>query len=33
MDYKNVQVPAEGAKISIQDGKLHVPDNPIIPFV
>ncbi|MRR30766.1 NADP-dependent isocitrate dehydrogenase, partial [bacterium] len=33
MPYKNVTVPAGGAKISIQDGKLHVPDNPIIPFV
>jgi isocitrate dehydrogenase len=26
-------VPEGGAKISIQDGKLQVPDNPIIPFV
>ena len=25
--------PAGGAKISIQNGKLHVPDNPIIPFI
>jgi isocitrate dehydrogenase len=33
MEYKNVQVPVEGAKISIQDGQLQVPDNPIIPFV
>jgi isocitrate dehydrogenase len=33
MAYTNVKVPAGGAKISIQDGKLQVPDNPIIPFV
>jgi isocitrate dehydrogenase len=25
--------PAQGAKISIEDGKLIVPDNPIIPFI
>ncbi len=28
-----VKVPAGGAKISIKDGKLQVPDNPIIPFI
>jgi isocitrate dehydrogenase len=33
MAYTNVTVPEGGAKISIQDGKLQVPDNPIIPFV
>src|SRR5512133_794653 len=33
MAYTNVKVPEGGAKISIQDGKLHVPDHPIIPFV
>ena len=33
MAYTNVKVPDGGAKISIQDGKLQVPDNPIIPFV
>ena len=33
MAYTNVKVPADGAKISIKDGKLQVPDNPIIPFV
>src|SRR5512134_3813160 len=33
MDYKNVTVPAGGEKISIQNGKLQVPDNPIIPYV
>jgi isocitrate dehydrogenase len=33
MEYKNVTVPVRGAKISIQDGKLQVPDNPILPYV
>ncbi|HEY5729853.1 MAG TPA: NADP-dependent isocitrate dehydrogenase [Anaerolineales bacterium] len=33
MDYQNVKVPEGGAKISIKEGKLQVPDNPIIPFV
>jgi isocitrate dehydrogenase len=33
MGYKNVVVPKDGAKISIKDGKLQVPDNPILPFI
>ncbi len=33
MAYTNVKVPPGGAKISIKNGKLQVPDNPIIPFV
>jgi isocitrate dehydrogenase len=33
MAYKNVKVPEGGAKILIKDGKLQVPENPIIPFV
>lgn len=33
MAYTNVKVPAGGASISIKDGKLDIPDNPIIPFV
>lgn len=32
-DYEHVIVPEGGAKVSIQDGKLQVPENPIIPFV
>ena len=28
-----ISPPAEGAKITIHDGKLTVPDNPIIPFI
>ena len=30
---KHIQVPAQGQKITMQDGKLNVPDRPIIPFV
>jgi len=33
MAYTNVVVPELGSKITIQNGKLNVPDNPIIPFV
>ncbi len=34
MAYKTTQVPAGGAKISMgADGKLNVPDNPIIPYI
>ncbi len=33
MTYKDIQIPAGGAKITQADGKLQVPDNPIIPFV
>src|SRR5512135_3153749 len=33
MAYTNVKVPAGGAKITIEAGKLQVPDHPVIPFV
>src|SRR5688572_30077320 len=33
MAYTNVKVPEGGSRISIKDGKLDVPDHPIIPFV
>ena len=33
MSYENVLVPDNGAKVSIENGNLNVPDNPIIPFV
>jgi len=33
MPYKNIKVPADGAKVGIKDGKLQVPDRPIIPFI
>src|SRR5580658_3819276 len=29
----HIQIPAGGAKITISNGKLHVPDQPIIPFI
>jgi isocitrate dehydrogenase len=29
----HVKVPAEGAKVTIKDGKLQVPDRPILPFI
>ncbi len=28
-----IEVPADGAKITISDGQLKVPDNPIVPFI
>ncbi|CAI8015880.1 Isocitrate dehydrogenase [NADP] [Geodia barretti] len=31
--YLHVNVPAEGAKVTLSDGELQVPDNPIIPFI
>ncbi|NQV37626.1 MAG: NADP-dependent isocitrate dehydrogenase [Candidatus Marinimicrobia bacterium] len=31
--YKYVTVPEQGQKITAKDGKLQVPDNPIIPFI
>ncbi|HLB47758.1 MAG TPA: NADP-dependent isocitrate dehydrogenase [Anaerolineales bacterium] len=33
MSYTHIKAPAEGAKITIANGKLNVPDNPIIPFI
>jgi len=33
MTYKNVTVPEAGAKITMQNGQLQVPDNPILPFI
>jgi len=33
MAYENVKVPSGGEKITIRNGQLQVPDNPIIPFV
>ena len=33
MVYTQVKIPAGGAKITIQDGNLQTPNNPIIPFV
>ena len=33
MAYQYAQVPAEGEKINMVDGVLHVPANPILPFI
>ena len=33
MDYQHAKVPAAGTGIGIRDGKLAVPDQPIIPFI
>ncbi len=33
MPYEKLVPPSEGEKITIKDGKLNVPDNPIIPFI
>ncbi|HRN50686.1 MAG TPA: NADP-dependent isocitrate dehydrogenase [Anaerolineales bacterium] len=33
MAYSIIQVPEGGAKISIKNGVLNVPDNPIVPFI
>ncbi len=33
MNYKHIKLPAGGQKISIQNGSLYIPDNPIIPFI
>ena len=31
--YNGISVPANGAKITYENGQYHVPDNPIIPFI
>jgi isocitrate dehydrogenase len=33
MAFKNIKIPTDGAKITLTNGKLNVPDNPIIPFI
>jgi isocitrate dehydrogenase len=33
MPYQSIKVPADGAKIGFKDGKLQVPDRPILPFI
>ncbi len=33
MPYQHAKPPAEGERITIQDGKLRVPDRPIVPFI
>ena len=29
----DIQIPADGSKITIENGVLHVPNNPIIPYI
>ena len=33
MAYTQVKVPTSGQKITVKDGKLQVPEHPILPFV
>ena len=33
MVYRFIEVPTDGEKITIDNGKLHVPDRPIVPFI
>ena len=33
MKYKHVKLPQNGEKISVVDGKLHVPDNPVVGYI
>lgn len=33
MVYKNIVPPADGQKITLRDGELHVPDEPIVAFI
>ena len=33
MSYKNIKIPESGKKITLKDGVLTVPNNPIIPFI
>lgn len=33
MAYEKISVPSQGEKITLQGGKLHVPDNPIIAYI
>lgn len=33
MEFKKLKVPAEGKRITVENGKVNVSDNPIIPFI
>ena len=33
MPYKKIKVPKKGSKITFQNGKINIPDNPIIPYI
>ena len=33
MSYSKIKVPENGKKITVENGKLNIPDEPIIPFI
>jgi isocitrate dehydrogenase len=33
MEFRNLTPPSDGSRIEMRDGNLHVPDNPIVPFI
>ena len=33
MPYKKIKVPKKGSKITFENGKINIPDNPIIPYI
>jgi len=33
MPYKKIKVPKKGSKITLENGKINIPDNPIIPYI
>ena len=33
MSFKNITIPEQGERVTVQDGELHVPDEPIIAFI
>ena len=33
MSYQHIHLPEQGEKISVKDGRLHIPDKPIIGYV
>ena len=33
MPYKKIKVPKKGSKITYENGKINIPDNPIIPYI
>jgi isocitrate dehydrogenase len=33
MTFSHIEVPAEGKKITVREGKLHIPDHPILAFI
>lgn len=32
-NYKHIKIPSNGEKITVQNGKIHVPDNPVLLFI